>query len=137
MRLHNLSLVWTIYIFVGACKSLGEQCQMRTPPQSAGLIEIGQQRRAHSTVVLSTLLEENMGVANQYSALLSLLVLAVAARIQLVLLPPSLSRSNWTASADWRAGPASELWDLQSMNDFLASGSVKLQVILPLTCYFH
>ena len=36
------------------------------------------------------------------------------------------SRSNWTASAEWRAGPANELWDLQSVSDFLASGNVKL-----------
>ena len=114
---------------------------MRRAPQSARIIEIGQQRRAHSTVMLSTL-EENMGVANQHSAVLSLLVLAVAARIHLVLLPPSLSRSNWTASAFWRAGPASKLWDLQSINDFLASGNVKLKVcftsdmLLPLGLWF-
>ena len=127
MPIHLLLLAWILCHCAEGLQGLEEQCQMRTVPQAARLIEIGQQRRALSTIVLSALSEENMGVANQHSALLSLLVLAVAARIHRVLLPPSLSRSNWTAPAEWRAGPASELWDLQSVSDFLASGNVKLQ----------
>ena len=128
MRVRILLLAWSVCHCAEAWNSMSQQCQMRTVPQSARLIELGQQRRARSTVVLSALLAENMGLANQHSALLSLLVLAVAARVERVLLPPSLSRSNWTASAEWRPGPASELWDVQTIGMFLASGVVKLQV---------
>lgn len=128
MRLPTLLLALITIKHVGAWKGLEKQCKMRTKPLPADLRNISLQRRARSIVVLSTLLEENMGVANQHSALLSLLVLAVAARIDRVLLPPSLSRSNWTRSAQWIPGPASELWDVQSVRDLLASGGVKLQV---------
>ena len=71
--------------------------------------------------------DEKVGVANQHSSLLTLLTVALAARVDRILLPPTLSRSDWTDSAQWQEGPSSDLWDREGIENIIKPGGVQLQ----------
>ena len=92
-----------------------------------GVASLGQQRRNRASVMVSTAVDEKVGVANQHSSLLTLLTVALAARVDRILLPPTLSRSEWTDTAEWREGPSGDLWDRESIEDFIRPGGVQLQ----------
>ena len=103
-----------------------EHCKLGTS-LPWGVASLGQQRRSRASVMVSTAVDEKVGVANQHSSLLTLLTVALAAQVDRILLPPTLSRSDWTDSAQWQEGPSSDLWDRESIESIIKPGGVQLQ----------
>ena len=122
------SLTLVLWLTATTCISGNrvEQCHLGTS-LPWGVASLGQQRRSRASVMVSPAVDEKVGVANQHSSLLALLTVAVAAQVDKILLPPTLSRSEWTDTAEWREGPSEDLWDRESIEKFIRPGGVQLQ----------
>ena len=99
-----------------------------TPKQALA----GHRRRSKSIILLSGPplkdVHPPMGLINQHSALLSLLTLALAARVDRVILPQYMHRSEFSAAATWQDGGPEDLWDTEGISSFLQARGIGVQV---------
>lgn len=126
-----LLLAVILSLQVGANVEDKSHCQLEHPYMTPEMAQLGHQRRKHATVVLSTELDDGMGLVNQHSAVLSLLALGLVARVDRIILPKHLHRDRFALYASvWKEGAPEEIWDVKSITQFLQARGVDTQVRL-------
>lgn len=89
---------------------------------------LGHHRRKHATIVLSTDISGGQGLTNQHINMVSLITLALVAKVDRIILPRYKHRSHFSLGATWQETNAEILWDVENIRDFLQARGIDVQV---------